>query len=66
MKIGTSYFRNKYHALRYYVNQSPAITIVDIERMIADGEIHTGKPPLKPGQRLMLIDDNTRYAILED
>lgn len=61
MQIGTSYFVSKSAALRYYAYEGA--TESSIERKLAEGLIHIGKPPLKPGERLLVIDDGTRYAI---
>ena len=66
MKIGTSYFVSRAMAVRYYKpyeggNLADATRAVD--RKIAAGQIHIGKPELKPGETLSVIDDGTRYAI---
>jgi hypothetical protein len=64
MRIGTSYFISRRTAVRYYKTHG-GFTKKDVNRKIEDGEIHIGQPPLKPGQRLVLIDRYTRYAIEE-
>lgn len=63
MRVGTSYFVSKAHAIRYYAYENA--TDATIERKLAEGLIHIGKPELKPGHRLTVIDDGTRYAIEE-
>lgn len=61
---GTSHFVSFDHAARYYrpYGFSPA----DVERKLTDGEIHLGKPATKPGERVVTIDNGTRYAIETD
>jgi hypothetical protein len=61
MKLGTSHFVSKQTAIRYYAYEGA--TAADIDRKLSEGLIHIGKPDLKPGQRLTVIDDGTRYAI---
>lgn len=63
MIIGTSYFVSKAAAVRYYAYEHA--TESDIDRKLAEGLIHVGKPDLKPGDRLSTIDSGTRYAIEE-
>jgi hypothetical protein len=63
MQHGTSHFVSKRSARRYYAYENA--TMADIDRKLADGEIHIGRPPLQPGQHLVLIDQFTRYAIEE-
>lgn len=66
MRIGTSYFVSRHSALRYYASQEVDATLAMIDRKIADGEIHIGKPDIGPWQRLVVIDHGTRYAIEEE
>ena len=61
MKTGTSHFVGYNAALRYFAYENATDT--DIDRKIAEGLIHIGKPALKAGQKLSIIDDGTRYAI---
>lgn len=61
MKTGTSYFTSKPAAVLYYAYENA--TEADIDRKIAEGLIHIGKPPLKPGEILSTIDNHARYAI---
>jgi hypothetical protein len=60
---GTSHFVSKSAARRYYAYEDAKAA--DIDRKISEGLIHIGKPALKQGQRLTLIDGGTRYAIVE-
>lgn len=65
MKIGTSYFVSKTCANRYYQRHG-GFSPQAVTRKIQRGEIHIGKPTLKPGERLELIDNNCRYAIIDE
>ena len=65
---GTAHFVNLTKACDYYRGQgcddlTPAALELYVKGMIEDGEIHLGKPEINPGQRLLLIDGGTRYAI---
>lgn len=63
MRYGTSYFTSRRAAERYYsgpVWDDPKDVVT---RKLAEGEIHIGKPPLKPGQRLSVIPSEGRYQI---
>lgn len=61
---GTCYFITKSKAVKYYALQGE--TLEDVERKLHEGIIFTGKPPLKPNQRLILIDHGLRYGIQEE
>lgn len=61
MRVGTSHFVNRLAAIRYYLPYG--YTAATLARKEEEGEIHFGPPPLKPGERLVVIDDGTRYAI---
>lgn len=61
MRIGASYFVSKAAAVRYYAYEGA--TEATIDRKLAEGLIHIGKPALQPGQRLTTIDNGTRYAV---
>lgn len=65
MLTGTSHFRSRTAAIDYYLDyeENYATAAKEVDRKIADGEIHIGRPDLKPGQRLTLIDSGNRYAI---
>jgi hypothetical protein len=62
LRYGTSYFTSTPAAFRYYKRHGGFSKDI-VERKFACGEIHIGKPPLKAGQRLVLIDKGIRYAI---
>ena len=67
-RYGTSHFVSFTKACDYYKGQgfdelTPAALEREIRAKIADGEITIGKPDLEPGDRLLLVDDGTRYAI---
>lgn len=61
MRIGTCHFVSREHAIRYY--RPYGNTSLDIDEMIENGSILIGKPKLKPGEKLYVIDDGCRYAI---
>ncbi len=60
---GTSYFVSLSAAKRYYKDYGD--DEASVRRKVAEGSIHIGKPPLKPGQRLFLLDGGKRYGIEE-
>lgn len=62
-KTGTPYFISFNAACNYY--KSYGDTPDTVKRKISNGEIHIGKPPLKPGQSLEIIPDENRYMIIE-
>lgn len=61
MLVGTNHFVSKYHATKYYTEQG--IDVEGVEQKIREGEIKLGMPAIKPGEKIVLIDRNTRYAI---
>ena len=68
MRVGTSHFVNFTKACDYYKGQgNDELTPSELERlvrgMIDEGEISLGQPELRPGQRLVLVDNGTRYAV---
>lgn len=64
LQIGTSYFFDRESAERYYARQG--FNPDDVERKLAEGEIHIGVPPYeRANQRPILIDDGMRWAIAE-
>ena len=72
MIIGTSHFVSKAHAIRYYLayesgcyTECHQSATAAVAQKLAEGEIHIGEPALKPGQKLLVIDNGTRYAIEE-
>jgi hypothetical protein len=64
---GTSHFLSLNSAIRYYRDYEPAKTRPEIARSVGhkieEGLIHIGKPTLKAGETLTVIDNGTRYAI---
>ena len=66
---GTNHFVSFTAACRYYRDYDPALTLAELDRWVASkivfGEICLGKPELKPGQRLVLLDSGRRYGIEE-
>ncbi len=62
---GTSHFVSRDKAIEYYGYEGGTYRALGIavDRKVAEGLIHIGKPSLKPGQRLIVIDDGARYAI---
>lgn len=65
MIIGTSYFVSMAKAAQYYRDYEGDDGYAAAQRKVREGSIHIGKPDLKPGQRLLIIDNGTRYAIEE-
>lgn len=64
MTYGTSHFVDMPSAIRYYKAQGD--DAASVRSKLDEGSIHLGKPVLKPGQRLHLLDEGTRYAIIEE
>ncbi len=62
---GTSHFVSREMAVRYYADyeQNP---LAAVEYKLQEGSIHIGKPEVKPGQELSVIDNGARYAITEN
>lgn len=61
--IGTSHFPTFDCAVEYYRAQD--LTWEDVRDKVAAGEIHIGVPEhLKHGDKLILTDNHTRYAIV--
>lgn len=67
MIVGTDHFVSRIAARSYYYNQIPDLTrsqcIKLIEEKLELEEIFIGRPVVRPGERLRIIDDGTRYAI---
>lgn len=61
---GTSHFVSMATAVTYYkaYEQNPHRAVIT---KLREGSIHIGKPELKAGQKLTIIDDGLRYAITE-
>ena len=58
---GTAYFVSLAAACRYY--KPYGCDAAHVGRKLTAGEIHIGAPLLKKGERLLTIDEGTRYAI---
>jgi hypothetical protein len=61
---GTGCFTSREAAVLYYAAQN--IDKEGVAEKIRRGEIKIGFPPLKEGQRAVVIDDGKRYAIEEE
>lgn len=61
--VGTSYFPSLETAIRYYRDYSEDRQ--SVTRKLELGEIHIGQPPRKLGDKLLLIDAGTRWAIMK-
>ena len=64
MRYGTLCFPSEAAAVRYY--SKLGLTHADVLHKIGMRDITIGKPKLQPGDRLVLIDRRTRYAIEDD
>jgi len=62
--IGTSYFLSIPAAIRYFSYENTTRTTIN--KKIAEGLIHIGQPLVRKNQKLKIIDDGTRYTIVED
>jgi hypothetical protein len=66
---GTNNFVSFWKAVAYYSRPVPASSsrdiIQEVKDKIAEGDIVIGEPELRPGERLIVIDNYTRYAIEE-
>jgi hypothetical protein len=65
MIIGTNHFVSLRHAKRYYREQFKCDVDEIVAHKIETGEIKIGRPSVKPGDRIVLTDKRTRYAIIE-
>ena len=59
--VGTCHFVSRAGALRYYASQEHDKASVD--QKLKDGSIKIGCPKLNPGEKLVIIADEQRYAI---
>jgi hypothetical protein len=65
-RYGTSHFVSLTHAAHYYQSQGYgdwSESYSAAAEKLRDGEIAVGKPTLQRGERLLVIDNGTRYAI---
>ena len=65
MLIGTSHFVSFDTAVRHYTAYQYPNTREAVSEKIASGEISIGRPAAKPGERVVIVDTGTRYAILK-
>jgi len=63
MTYGTSHFVSKAAAIRYYRDYEGSDAKQVVEQKIREGQIHIGRPHLKPGETLSVVDGGKRYAI---
>lgn len=61
MTRGTSYFVNRYSAIKYL--SAFGFDEKNVDHRLACKEIHIGKPPFKEGESLILNEDEGRYYI---
>lgn len=61
MTVGTSHFVTFEKACQYYAVYG--YSKADVRKLVNTGEIHIGAPQVQTGERLVFIDDATRYAI---
>ena len=66
MITGTNHFVSRKAAIRYYQPQEYPIAAQAVDDMVSRGVISIGKPDLKPGERLTLLDGGARYGIEHD
>jgi hypothetical protein len=64
---GTSHFVSRLAAERYYSDYEGDAddTRRAVDRKLAEGQIHIGKPNLELGQTLTIGDNGTRYFITQ-
>jgi hypothetical protein len=63
MRVGTAHFLSYAAAVRYHRAQHGDNACIVVPQKLRAGEIHIGRPIIKNGERLQLIDDGTRWAI---
>lgn len=61
MTYGTAYFVSQAEAVNYY--KPYGYDSYQVYMKLMEGEIHVGKPPLQPGDKLSVIRDEGRYQI---
>ncbi len=61
MTVGTSHFVTFARACQYYAVYG--YSKADVRKLVNTGEIYIGAPRVNPGERLVLVDEATRYAI---
>lgn len=63
MIVGTSYFVTRTAAIEYYRPYEGANAEAAVDRKLAAGEIHIGRPPITSGQSCVLNEEEGRYFI---
>ena len=65
MRYGTHHFVTREAARLYYISQGFDAESIDetLHAKLMSGEIAVGKPPLKPGQRHIRLDNGLRWGI---
>jgi hypothetical protein len=65
LTIGTAHFVSRDAAEHYYSDYEGDAddTRRAVDRKLAEGIIHIGKPPLKEGETLSVGDNGTRYFV---
>lgn len=61
MRIGTSYFKDKQSAYKYFAY---GFTKKQVDKKFIEGQIHTGKPQITDKEKLQ-IDEDGRYHRIE-
>ncbi len=59
---GSDHFVSRRAARAYYARQG--YDAADVAAKFEAGEIHVGKPAVKPGERLGMIPGEGRYAVI--
>lgn len=62
MIVGTANFVSREAAIRYY--KPYGLDGSHIDDMVRHGAISIGKPGLKSGESLVLLDEGTRYGVV--
>ena len=63
---GTSHFVSIETAIRHYRAYQYPNTRKEVQRKIKSGEISIGKPEVTKGEKVIMIDTQTRYAIVSN
>lgn len=66
MRIGTSHFVSRRHAIRYYKDYHYENTAEAVDRKLSEGEIHIGPPKIQKTEHLELIDNGCRYCRVDN
>jgi len=69
--MGTCHFVSRQHAIKYYRSYEFSDDMrqaipKDVDLKIGEGLIRIGKPTLRKGERLLVIDNGCRYAVESD